>query len=261
MNFTPSTLAGIPAATGGDEPFGVDLPVAAIPDGARDPFSPGNYAGAFAPANLPGDLLNFQPASDPDEPYITRMAGGGFTINRIPDPDELSPETYDLHKGNPALAIKAMINGPEALRADRERIILGKMQSVGELILPLPGMEENIESLAARAGMTVAEAEFWREKDKQYLDDQIAYRDVLRLSGPNGYVTQQLQNERGAKGLRWDNVVLAQMEADYLATNGSVIGRFGFDLRAGLGTVGIFAAKALAGGSRMMGDFLSLIHI
>ena len=255
MNFTPSTLAGIPAATGGDEPFGVDLPVATIPDGARDPFSPGNYAGAFAPANLPGDLLNFQPASDPDEPYITRMAGGGFTINRIPDPDELSPETYDLHKGNPALAIKAMINGPEALRADRERIILGKMQSVGELILPLPGMEENIESLAARAGMTVAEAEFWREKDKQYLDDQIAYRDVLRLSGPNGYVTQQLQNERGAKGLRWDNVVLAQMEADYLATNGSVIGRFGFDLRAGLGTVGIFAAKALAGGSRMMGDF------
>lgn len=240
-------LGKSPAA---DTPSGMKLAVDTIPNNVVDPLSD-SY-----PSLQVEDIPHDHPVDDPEpEPFFQRQSDGSVRINRLPEYSELTPAARKLYGDNPLAALQALAKYDETyLRDEARRLILGNMDTAEQLSLPIPEEERNLREAAAKAGMSLDEARFWQQKNPRYLNSQIENGEVLRLSGENGYVTEQLQSPSGAEQLRGDAVFLAQLEADMLGVWGTEPERWLYELRSGFGQVGVFGVKGMAAVARLGAD-------
>ena len=196
---------------------------------------------------------------EPEPPMFSRLPNGGMVMRELPDVTSLTPAARKVVDDNPfkAAQMLAMADGT-AKQADLERAMLKQIRQTQRFYLKPPGMPDDIESQAAQAGMSVNEALFWSQNDKQYLEDEIRARRIVELSGWDGYVASQMATPDGVRSLRYDSVVLAQAEAGYISTYGSEGDRAWYEFRSGIGQVGALAMTGMAFVSRVGSDVTEL---
>lgn len=197
-----------------------------------------------------------------DLPRFTPVGDGLYEAN-YPDIelDDLSPAMRGLVGDNLQQARQMLFWAPDAIQGDLSRAALANMNRVRDLssTAPVPGPEDLAE-MSAKAGMTEEEAKYWMERDPKYIANQTADNEILRLVGPDGYTAQQMQQTDAADRIREDAVSLAQAEAWMLGTwadgVGGALARAGYDLRTGIGQVGVFGLKAASGLTRAADDIV-----
>ena len=201
------------------------------------------------------DVEDIDNSIEPEPLRFTQLPDGRLQANRIIDREELTPQAQQLWDINPMAVYNTLAGSRDtSAMADVDRLIFGRMQGARNLLITMPEQDNDLAVKAAKAGMTTDMVRYLSETNPEWLKERLEYAEIIHNSGTTGYITKQLQNHKSAQMLRYDAVLLSQMEADALGIFGSTADRIGYDLRVGFGQIGVLGVHALQGISEAILD-------
>lgn len=259
-------LASLPNYPSESDLAAPDAPSPHPIDFGRDRFSRGRLSPTASPAlSTPSttpassgvdlDISNLIDVQE-QKPLLYMKPNGHFGLNREPDIEkDFPPQLREMYGDDWVGMIRFMLEDARDQGVERENFILRDMEAARKMGgADLPAFEKDLEILSAQAGMTQEEYRHWQERDPKYIANQITDREILRLSGREGYVTKLARDPSQREISRKDAMFYARAEAHYLAQKGDFFDRAGYDLRSGFGQVAAFGLTGMAAIARAGAD-------